>query len=570
MNILFEKIRFKNFLSFGNNWTEIDFTSNQTTTIIGKNGGGKSTIMDSICFSLYGKPYRKINKPQLINTINDKNLLTEIEFKVGPNKFKVRRGLKPSIFEIYKNGDLIPQDSKSLDYQTHLEKDILKMSFKSFCQIVIIGSASWTPFMQLPAGQRREIIEDLLDQQIFTKMNSILSNKISELKTNEYENKKEHEILKEKIKLYTKTIEEANQNIEQELNNCEVEHKENEKSLKEIKSSVFKLNDELKEYKKRQEKYEILLMREKEILSKVKAEENSIEKLKEEIKFYETKEICPKCKGKIEENHKKKEIESAQNQIEEIENRLKVAYRELEEIRNQENYFDFNSSILEKTAELRSYKEKYSIIQERFESNEKRRKHLLQKKNVQLETTQKDLDTLKEDFSKKDKEKDQIQEQKDLYKKAQVLLKDNGIKAKIISKTIPVINKTVNKYLEQMDMFISFELDETFNETIKSRFLESYSYNNFSEGEKSRINLALLFAWREISSMRSSASTNLLFLDEIFDGPLDNEGSEIFANIIKGLTKDNNVFIITHNENFIDKFNAVMRVVKKNNFSLIE
>lgn len=570
MKITFQKIRFKNFLSFGNNWTELDLQKYPNAVILGKNGNGKSTITDSICFALYGKPYRKINKPQLINSINDKNLLVEIFFKIGSNSYMIRRGLKPSIFEIYVNENLIPQDSKSIDYQSYLEKNILRMSFKSFCQIVIIGSSSWTPFMQLPTGQRREIIEDLLDQQIFTKMNSVLSNKFSELKAQEYENEKQYEIISEKIKLHQKNIIETNKNIEEEIKDTIHYIEENKRELENVKKYILEKNKELEKTKKLQNIYNDLEEKRKLLENEILKIENKIQQHEKEISFYEKNNYCPKCNNEMNDNFRKKEISLIQEKIENEIIKLDDLKDQKKQIESNENFENRYNNIVDLTTELRASKEFFQTVKNRISFFENKKESIYKRKDENKKLSEKDLSELKNSFIYRKNEKEQLENKKELYKDAQLLLKDNGIKSKIISKTIPIINKLVNKYLEHMDMFVSFELDESFNETIKSRFLESYSYNNFSEGEKSRINLALLFAWREIAKMRNSTITNLLILDEIFDGPLDNEGSEIFANIIKGLTFDNNVFIITHNEVMFDKFTTTIKVNKKNNFSYIE
>lgn len=570
MKIIFEKIRFKNFLSYGNNWTEINFLKSPSTTILGRNGSGKSVIADSICFALYGKPYRKINKPQLVNTINDKNLLCEIYFRVGEKSYKVIRGIKPSIFEIYVNDSLVPQDSKSVDYQLYLERDILKMSFKSFCQIVIVGSASWTPFMQLPTGQRREIIEDLLDQQIFTKMNSLLSSKFTELKSQQYETEKNYEIVLEKVKLHQKAIVEAKTNLDEEIQELNHNIDYYEKNLVQIKKEILKENEFFKNLQDKQNIFHELCEEHERLHNERKKLEKEVNAIHKEITFYETTNICPKCNNELTEELKKKELKKLQEKNDKISQDLNLLIQEIQTLKQNDDYKDQNSQILEVKIKLRHLKENYQDYQKKIEIFNDKKINVLKKKQQKNKQSENDLKKLKDHFTQIKSEKEHLENQRDLYKKAQILLKDNGIKAKIISKTIPVINKLVNKYIEYMDMFISFELDETFNETIKSRFLESYSYNNFSEGEKSRINLALLFSWRDIAKMKNSASTNLLILDEVFDGPLDNEGAEIFANIIKGLTENNNVFIITHNENLFDKFHSTIKIYKKNYFSFME
>lgn len=571
MKIVFEKIRFKNFLSFGNNWTEINLNSHKSTSIIGKNGSGKSTVvLDTICFNLYGKAYRKINKPQLINSVNNKGLSTECHFRIGTTKYKIVRGLKPNVFEIYINDTLVPQDSKSLDYQTYLEKNILKMSFKSFCQIVIIGSASWTPFMQLTTGQRREIIEDLLDQQIFTKMNSILSNKFSELKEEESLNHRNYEILSEKIKLHQKTISEMSKNYDEELDEIENNILFEKDNIERIKEQTLKENEKLEELRSFQEKYNELNSRVIELDNEQYDLDKEIRSLEKSVKFYEKNDSCPTCKNTLSDSFKNQEIQKLLNEKEKLVDRHDAIEKEKYQLKDDEFFLNRNFEIDSSVDKLKKYKNDYLQSKNSISFLEKKRKSVKEKKDQNQKSSEVNFKEIKDQFLSEKKTKEELESKRELYKKAQVLLKDNGIKAKIISNTIPVINKIVNKYLEMMDLFVLFELDETFNETIKSRFLESYSYNNFSEGEKSRINLALLFAWREIARMRNSTATNLLVLDEIFDGPLDTEGSDIFTNLIKDLDKDTNVFVISHNENIQDKFTNTIKVYKKKNFSYIE
>jgi DNA repair exonuclease SbcCD ATPase subunit len=567
--ITFKTIRWSNFLSTGAQFTEVKLDKSTTTLIVGENGAGKSTILDAICYALFNKPFRNINKPQLINSINQKLMVVEVEFCIGTKEYKIVRGAKPTVFEIYLNGALLNQDAASRDYQKYLEEHILKLNYKSFTQIVILGSASFTPFMQLSAAIRREVIEDLLDIKIFSVMNDVLKEKYNGIKSSIQTLDNEIEVGKQKVKLqqeYIKTLEEDKQKKVEDV----------QKRIFESSAEITKLNGngaiekekeaglqssilDAKEKRNKRSEMEIIL---RKLTEKIKSQKKNIE-------FYEQHDVCPTCDQGLNEVHKQEAITTHTHKIEEVQLAIESLSKELEAIENRldeiaaieeavsqckENIIEYNSKIISEQNYIRRLQEE---IQD-------------ETGNVSnIEDEKAALKALAKEVVEHSNQKITLAEERHYLDVAGILLKDTGIKTKVIKQYLPVINKMVNKYLQAMDFFVSFELDESFNETIKSRHRDEFSYASFSEGEKAKIDLALLFAWRTIARMKNSASTNLLLLDEVFDGSLDMNGTDYIMTILNTLGDESNVFIISHKDALFDKFRSVIRFEKHQNFSRI-
>ena len=568
--ILFKRIKFKNFLSSGNTPTEINFAEVPTTLIVGTNGSGKSTMLDALCFVLFNKAFRKIIKNQLINSTNEKECLVEIEFNISDKEYKVIRGIKPNIFEIWIDGVLQNQVAASNDQQKYLEDTILKLNYKSFTQIVILGSASFVPFMQLSAAHRREVVEDLLDIKIFSTMNSILKEKIR----NSNEKIKEFTLLEkstdEKILMQTDFIEElekrGKENIEkkqnkiQELFDLEVSVSD---EIDVMQKKVVSLNSQLEEFSDAAIKLKKLTSLKGKIQQKVIS-------INEEHKFFNENSVCPTCKQSIEEDFRSNKV----NEIETNSKDLKEGYVELEKtIEDEEKREEQFIQISREISRLNNEISKDNICISNYRKNIKELQNEIetiteQFKNKNIETEKlKSLYKEKEDnFKKKSKYKETV----NYFDFAQLLMKDGGVKSKIIQKYIPLMNQQINKYLQMMEFYINFTLDDEFKEQIKSPIHEDFSYESFSEGEKMRINLAILFTWREIARMKNSISTNLLILDEVFDSSLDNTGTDYFTKIIKYVIKDTNVFVISHKtDELIDKFDKIIMFEKVKGFSKI-
>lgn len=564
--IKFTSLRWKNILSTGNVFTELDLDSAQTTIIMGKNGAGKSTIIDALSFVLFGKPFRKINKPQLLNTITNKNLLVEVEFFVGSTKYKIIRGMKPNIFEVYQDDVLLNQSAEVKDYQNILERNILKVNHKSFCQIVILGSATFQPFMQLAAGQRREIIEDLLDLQIFTTMNSVVKDKLFNINEEINDITTNKKILENKLQILKEYKKESENNNEKII--------EEKKSLiKDTENNISKLVDSIKEI---ESKIEVLmentkdhetLLKKLNKLNKLKHKiQANLDIIKEDISFFQDNDNCPTCGQSIESHFKENKIDQKQNNIKDIEDGLVKLADEYKKTNDKINeILQVTSEISDLKLEMNGLKTKVSsLVDYKASLNREIDKVTTEKKNY------KEIPQLEKELKAMVKRYNNINEEKNTLQVVAVLLKDGGIKSRIIKQYIPIMNNLINKYLADMEFMCKFELDENFNETIKSRHRDVFSYTSFSEGEKMRINLAILFAWRAIAKMRNSINTNLLIMDEVFDSSLDSSGTDEFIKIIKDLTADTNTFIISHKTDQIsDSFERVIRFEKYKNFSRI-
>jgi DNA repair exonuclease SbcCD ATPase subunit len=565
----FEKIRFKNFLSVGNQFTEIDLKKSSTTLIVGLNGAGKTTLLDALTFVLYGKSFRGINKPQIINSTNERDCLVEIEFKIATTSYKIRRGIKPNIFEIYRNDSLLDQNSSTVDQQKWFEQSVLKMNYRAFTQIVIIGSSNFVPFMQLSSAHRREVIEDLLDIKIFSSMNTIIKDKIRQIKDEIKTLDLKKQSLKDKVEMQKNFIDELETRGKDNIKNrkskintlmSEVEVYMNQNSI--LEENVFSLNKNLKEVSDASVKLKKLGNLKGKISQKVST-------ITTEHKFFKENTICPTCTQEIGENFRLNKIGDAEEKVKELRdgyNELKQVIQDEEERENE--FLILSKEVSKLSNEISHNNTRISSHQRQicdFESEIQTITEQLENKNTEHEKLKVYTETLKNTFDELSSKKDIITYHDFAYS----LLKDNGVKSKIIKKYLPLINQQINRYLQMMDFYINFTLDEEFNESVKSPVYEDFSYSSFSEGEKSRINLALLFAWREVAKLKNSVSCNLIIFDEVFDSSLDGSGTEEFLKIIRYVISDANIFVISHKSGLEDKFGSVIRVEKKKNFSYI-
>ena len=565
--ILFEKIRWKNFLSTGNQYTEISFTEHPTNLIIGTNGAGKSTLLDALTFSLFGKPFRKINKPQLVNTVNEKDCNVEVEFSIGNTKWKVVRGIKPNIFEIFRDDNALNQSAAALDQQKWFEQNVIKMNYKSFTQIVILGSSTFVPFMQLTAKNLRDVIEDLLDIRIFSSMNNLMKDKIREVKDQIKVLDLKKESLIDKVKMQENFIEEIESRGKENIKSKEVRISElliEENNLMNdnayIEEDVFKLTKEIEGLDSAKEKLRTLGNLKGKISNKVST-------ITKEHKFFTQNTVCPTCNQDFEETFRINRIKDAQDKAKE----LQSGYKELEQAINKEEERERQFTTLSKeittlTHGISQNNIKIAGCQRQvrdLESEIQRVTDNLANRNTEHEKLTTFKDNLKTTYDELAQRKDTI----NYYDFSYSLLKDGGVKTKIIKKYLPLINQQVNRYLQLMDFYINFSLDEEFNETVQSPIHEDFSYSSFSEGEKMRIDLALLFTWREVARMKNSVNTNLLIMDEVFDSSLDGFGTEEFLKIIRFVIKDANIFVISHKESLHDKFADVIRFDKVKGFS---
>tara|TARA_Y100000356_G_scaffold59424_2_gene48167 strand:- start:5344 stop:7047 length:1704 start_codon:yes stop_codon:yes gene_type:complete len=555
--IHFKNIRWKNFLSTGNAWTEVDFQRSPSTLIIGENGSGKSTLLDALTYSLFNKPFRNVTVPQLINTINNKNMLVEINFSIGSRNYLIRRGMSPRKFDIEIDGEGVDKDANIRDMQKFLEENILKLNYKSFTQIVMLGSASFTPFMQLSLGARREIIEDLLDISIFSSMNTVLKQKYIQLENKSRIIEGEIEVAKQKAKVqeeYIKTLETDKQakvdDILTQLGEEKLAVETNQETANDLHEEKEALGD-VSKTKEQLDKYRDRFLRQ-------------IEQHEKQLAFFEHNDECPTCQQGIPHEHKNELSEKDKDKLIEIRSALKELETKYEEV----------SILVDKVI---------GIDEKIMEANNKIITHqrIVQRLQLELNDTETKVGNITEEKAKLKKlakttlskvsEKSTLGEEEHYYNVVRAMLKDSGIKTKIIKEYLPIINKLVNKYLQAMDFFVQFDLDETFKETIKSRHRDKFSYASFSEGEKQRIDLALVFTWRTIAKMKNSASTNILLLDEVFDSSLDVNGTEYVMTLLNTIGEDTNVFVISHKgDQLFDKFRSVIRFEKRQNYSILE
>jgi DNA repair exonuclease SbcCD ATPase subunit len=565
--ILFKTVKWKNFLSTGNQYTEVDFTKNKTNLIIGTNGAGKSTVLDALTFSLFGKPFRRINKPQLINSVNEKDCRVEVEFSIGNTEWKVVRGIKPAIFEIWRNDAALDQSAAVLDQQKWLEQNVLKMNYKSFTQIVILGSSTFVPFMQLSAAHRREVIEDLLDIKIFSSMNTLIKEKIRSAKEEIKVLELKKESLLDKVKMQEEFIGElenrgnaninANKekiaNLDKEIGDYMEENTSNEDPLR----ALIREQDAITGYAEKLRKLGNLK-------GKISQKVSTITK---EHKFFTENMVCPTCTQSIEDAFRINRINDAQNKAKE----LQSGYKELEEAIKEEEererqYNSLTKEISKLTNGISQNNIKINGLRRQIRNLEQEIQVLtenLANRNSEHEKLESFKDNLKTTYDELASKKDTIS----YYDFSYSLLKDGGVKSKIIKKYLPLINQQVNRYLQMMDFYINFTLDEEFNETVQSPIHEDFSYASFSEGEKMRIDLSLLFTWREVARMKNSVNTNLLIMDEVFDSSLDGFGTEEFLKIIRYVIKDANIFVISHKTGLEDRFESVIKFEKVKGFS---
>jgi DNA repair exonuclease SbcCD ATPase subunit len=569
--IIFKKVSWRNFLSTGDSPTTVLLDRSSTTLIIGENGSGKSTILDALTFALFGKPFRNINKSQLVNTINEKGLLVEIDFSIGNKNFTVRRGIKPNKFEILQEGKLIDQLANNRDYQDYLEKVILKLNYKSFTQIVVLGNSSFEPFMQLKQSDRRTIVEDLLDIQIFSSMNGILKSKNSELKNDMGTLEIEKSLYKQKIEVqedYIKRLKEDSQSV---ISQKEKEIKQFESNRKTATNTMVALNTEIgnlgqrmineNSVKKKSSEYE-------KVQSQIELKLHNAEK---ELSFYQTTSTCSTCKQVIDDEFKKERVIDISKNIDEKKDGLDKLQTEIDSLeKTLKEYREIGGSIVEKNKELVVIQSKIDSLGDNIERAQKEI-NILKNKKKEDSSIEKELKTLKENLEQSLKDYSELCDRKKLHEYAHELLRDSGIKTKIIRQYVPIINKYVNKYLNELDFLINFSIDENFSETIQSQYRDEFSYSSFSEGEKMRIDLALLFTWRMVAKLKNSVNTNLLILDEVFDSSLDAEGTDSFLKIINTLDANTNVFVISHKgEILFDKFISTIKFAKEKQFSKIE
>ena len=567
--IIFKSVSWKNFLSTGNTPNKVELDGHSTTLIVGKNGEGKSTILDALTFSLFNKPFRDINKNQLVNSINQKNCVVEIEFDIGPIHYRVLRGIKPNIFEIYQNGTIINQDAAVKDYQKVLEQQILKLNYKTFTQVVILGSASFVPFMQLPVWQRREVIEDILDIKVFSTMNTILKEKIAE-------NKEELSAVETEIRIITEQAK-AQKSL---IDSLQHSKDQNVKVLRDkIETNINEINDKTQLVDLLNKDVETLntqLYEKAEVDKNIDMCKSNMNKLSqkltqvdEHIEFFTSNETCPSCEQGIQHDHKDKiiqKISSDKKQITDNMDVLNSAYSKLS--KDLQDKQDVLNQIQDKNISISTEINAMNMLIKSNNALEKEISELSVQGDIDVEKDK--IKLLANDALQKNEVKVGLMKEKQLQEIAGVLLRDTGIKTTIIREYLPAMNKLINMYLSAMDFFVKFELDESFNEKIKSRFRDEFTYASFSEGEKMRIDLAILFTWRQIAKMKNSVNTNLLLLDEIFDSSLDVAGTDYFLSVMDTLGENTNVFVISHKGDvLLDKFKNNIRFEKTNDFSSV-
>ena len=565
--ILFKKIRWRNFLSTGNQFTEIDFQKHHTNLIIGTNGAGKSTVLDALTFVLFNKPFRKINKPQLINSTNEKDCLVEIEFSINSRDYLVRRGIKPNIFDIEVNGNPLHKEADDRANQKILEENILKVNYKSFTQIVILGSSTFVPFMQLTTANRREVIEDLLDIRIFSTMNSLIKEKIRLKKEQVKSLELKKDSLKDKVQMQENFIQELESRGKENINNHKEKIKVLEKEIEELSLFNSKIEENVFSLTKDQEEITGFADKLKKLGNLKGKLSQKVSSITKEHKFFTENTVCPTCTQTIDERFRLDRIDDSQNKAKE----LRKGYKELEEAIKFEEYREnqfitLSKEISKLNNDISQNNTRISYNQRQirdFENEIQKLTEQLKNRNTENEKLEEFQENLKQVFDELSEKKEEIVN----FDFAYSLLKDDGVKTKIIKKYLPFINQQVNRYLQMMDFYINFHLNEEFSETVKSPIHEDFSYSSFSEGEKMRIDLALLFTWREVARVKNSVNTNLLIMDEVFDSSLDGFGTDEFLKIIRYIIKDANIFVISHKDGLHDKFDNVVKFDKVKGFS---
>ena len=567
--IIFSQVRWKNFLSTGDKFTEINLNTGESTLIVGTNGAGKSTLLDAISFALFNKPHRDIKKNQIVNSINNKDCIVEVEFSLGNNRFRIIRGIKPNIFEIWQNDQLLNQESHTRDYQKILEQNILKLNHKSFHQIVMLGSSSFIPFMQLPAQHRREVIEDLLDINIFTKMNQLLKEKSSKLKDQISAIGYEVDVIAEKVKMQYRYI--------ADLKNLDKEQKEKtQQQILELSAEIYKIterNEKVidlveKNYSHLQKEIDDSMAIKQKLVSNKNAINVDVASIVKEAKFYESNDQCPTCAQPIDLDFKKDKIHTCKNKAKQLAKDQSILEKTLDEANKSISIVmkkinegtTFNTEIHTNNVTIRNLQKQINELEKDHSSG----------KNIDINASEEELTNLTLRQSDLGTQKNKLYEESAYNQVIIEMLKDTGIKTKVIKQYLPVMNKLINQYLQILDFFVSFHLNETFEETIKSRHRDDFSYASFSEGEKQRINLALLFTWRQVAKMKNSVSTNLLILDETFDSSLGSDGVDNLLKILQTLDDNTSVFVISHKTDILDgKFKNKIEFTKEKNFSII-
>lgn len=567
--INFENIKWRNFLSTGNQFTQIDFTESSTTLIVGSNGAGKSTLLDALTFSLFGKPYRKINKPQLVNSTNEKDCLVEVNFTIGKVQYKVVRGIKPNIFEIHKNGKVLDQHASAVDQQKWFEQTVLKMNFKSFTQIVILGSASFIPFMQLTSSSRREVVEDLLDIKIFSSMNTLIKEKIKmsrdEVKTLDLKK----DSLTDKVEMQSNFIDEIENEASKSIDN-------KTKTIATLESDIDSIIEQNEQLQKEFDNQEVELAKHKGASKKLKDLSSLKGKLSQKIqgivkehKFFSENTVCPTCNQDIKDEFRLNRIDDSQNKAQELQQGFEELQQAIKEEELRESSFKRTSEVISKLLnDINSNNTQVSGFRRQIKSLESEIQTItdrLENRNAEHEKLEQFRKSLQSTYDLLAEKKESIS----YYDFTYSLLKDGGVKAQIIKKYLPLINQSVNKYLQMMDFYINLQLDEEFNESVQSPIHEDFSYSSFSEGEKQRIDLALLFTWREIAKVKNSVNTNIMIFDEVFDSSLDGVGTEEFLKIIRYVIQDANIFVISHKSEIGERFENVIRFEKLKGFSSI-
>ena len=565
--ITFKRISYKNFLSTGNQPIVVDLNMSQTTLVVGTNGSGKSTLLDALCFVLFNRPFRIIKKEQMVNTINNGDCVVEVDFQVGTKEYKVRRSIKPNNFEIYCNGKMINQDASNIDYQKYLEQNIMKLNYRSFIQVVLLGSSSYEPFMKMKPRYRREVVEEILDIRVFGLMDLILRSKQSDLQKTLTEVRHQCELIKTKYETEAKYLNSLQAQGSDTRKVSLEKLKENEQNRLEYDKKLNSLNEAIAVSQNELSGKENTEKKLKELENLETKIEQNLDTHKKTLKFFSENATCPVCTQSIDQQFKETKCNHETTKISKLELGLSQLGEELTKQSEKVNAFgkisqkiqDMNLEIAKITSSLESLKRHSDSIQSDLSNRNQQ--------EVDIESIELELEKLRQDLKVAEINLSKVQEEKGYVDILREILNDKGAKANIIRKYVPIMNQLINKYLQAMDFFISFNLDEEFNETVKSRFRDTFNYNNFSEGEKMRIDLALLFTWRDIARMKNSTNTNLLILDEIFDSSLDGQGTDDFFKIIKTLEKEN-IFIISHKGDILfDKFTNIIKFEKVQNFT---
>ena len=566
--ITFETIRWKNFLSTGDQWTEIDFCESPSTLIVGSNGAGKSTMLDALCFALFNKPFRKINRGQLVNSINEKGLKVEVCFSIGKDEYRVFRGAKPNLFEVYKNNKMVDQDAAAKDTQKYLEQSVLKLNYKSFTQVVILGSSTFVPFMQLGASVRREVIEDLLDIQIFSNMNSLLKDRVRSAQSQSNDCGHMLRLTKEKVESQQKlldSLKEVNHNRQEEKRK---RYNKNSKSIEEVKSNHIKLKDEILVLEEEVGDVEVQRKFVRKLRQGQADKKSELKLIANNLKFFKSHDQCPTCTQSISTTFKTNQVDTLTGSGTTLATEIEAFTQDITEAVSVITKIEETSA---KLYEVRSD----ATAQERELVRLEKENLEISKQILELQQSTPNIDQEKEtlqgylaEYKTTEKDCAEVSQKLDEFQVVSSLLKDSGIKSQIIKKYVPIFNQLINKYLSSMEFFVNFTLDEEFNEVIKSRFRDEFSYASFSEGEKQKIDLALLFTWREVARMKNSVATNLLILDEVFDSSLDSSGTGELLQILKSLGNGTNVFVISHKGDIlVDKFLRTLKFEKVNDFS---